>query len=368
MPPTFDVLIIGGGAIGSACARELAVTGRKVLVIEVGTPMGQAWRAAAGMLAPQIEAAGTDPLLELGVLARDYYDRLGTALQETTGVDLGIWREGIARLATDPADAEALQAKVVSQRQHHYSCEWLDSQELRVRWPWLGAALGALWAPEDGALDPERLVQALSADAERFGATTVSDRVIEVTAQGGRITGVVGDQGRYSAPQVVLAAGAWSKLIQGLPRAVPVEPVRGQMAALAWPAGMPRAIIYHKDSYLLTRGTEAIVGSTMEHAGFNPDVTSAGLAHIFSSTIALCPSLVRAKVRRSWAGLRPVTPDGLPIIGEEPELSGLWYATGHGRNGILLAGITGRIIAQLLNGERPDYDMMPFARDRFRTG
>lgn len=139
------------------------------------------------------------------------------------------------------------------------------------------------------------------------------------------------------------------------------------MAALAWPADMRRAIIYHKDSYVLTRGNEAILGSTMEYAGFSPEVTSAGVAHIFSSTMALCPGLVRAKVRRSWAGLRPVTPDGLPIIGEEPDLSGLWYATGHGRNGILLAGITGRIIAQLLNGERPDHDMAPFAPERFRA-
>jgi glycine oxidase len=367
MPQTFDVLIIGGGAIGSACARELAATGRKILVVEAGTPMGQAWRAAAGMLAPQIEATGTDPLLEFGVLARDHYNELGAALQETTGVDLGLWREGIARVASDPADAEALHAKVLSQREHHYRCEWLTSQELRVRWPWLGPAVGALWAPEDGALEPERLVQALSSDAERLGAATVTDRVVEVTVKDDRITGVVGERDRYSAPQVVLAAGAWSRLIQGLPRRVPVEPIRGQMAALAWPNGMRRAIIYHRDSYLLTRGSEAIVGSTMEHAGFNSEVTPAGVAQIFASTITLCPALVRAKVRRTWAGLRPVTPDGLPIIGEEPELSGLWYATGHGRNGILLAGITGRVIAQLLNGERPDYDMIPFSPKRFRA-
>ena len=302
--------------------------------------MGQAWRAAAGMLAPQIEAAGADPLLKLGVLARDHYDGLAAALQETTGIDLGMWREGIARGATDPTDAEALHAKVVSQREHNYRCEWLSDQELRVRWPWLGPTLGALWAPEDGALEPERLVQVHRLRRDE----------------------------REDVAQVVLAAGAWSKLIQGLPRMLPVEPVRGQMAALAWPDGMPRAIVYHKDSYLLTRSSEAIVGSTMEHAGFNPEVTPAGVAQILASTMTLCPALVRAKVRRSWAGLRPVTPDGLPILGEDTELAGLWYATGHGRNGILLAGITGRLIAQLLNGERPDYEMSPFSPKRFAKG
>jgi len=105
----------------------------------------------------------------------------------------------------------------------------------------------------------------------------------------------------------------------------------------------------------------------MEYAGFHPEVTPSGLAQIFSSAMAVFPGLVRAKVRRSWAGLRPVTPDGRPIMGHEPRLPGLWYATGHGRNGILLAGITGRIMAQLLNGDQPVYDVAPFTPERFRT-
>jgi glycine oxidase len=365
VPSTFDVVIVGGGAIGAACARELAAASRRVLVIEVGTPMGQAWRAAAGMLAPQIEADGNDPLLLMGLRARDHYDRLASALRETTGIDIALWRQGIARIATDPAEAAALQAKVAWQRKHHYSCEWLEDQELRRRWPWLGPALGALWAPLDGALDPERLVQALLADAERLGASIVRDRVTELIVHGDHVSGVAGERDRYSAPQVVVAAGAWSKLIEGLPRALAVEPVRGQMAALPWPGDIPPAIVYNKDSYLLSRGAEAILGSTMEYVGFHPEVTSAGLAQIFSGMMALCPGLVRAKVRRSWAGLRPVTPDGLPIIGREGRLSGLWYATGHGRNGLLLAGLTGQIIARLLSGEQLEDDLSPFAPERF---
>jgi glycine oxidase len=125
--------------------------------------------------------------------------------------------------------------------------------------------------------------------------------------------------------------------------------------------------VYHKDSYLLARGDEAILGSTMEYAGFQSEVTSAGLARILASTIALCPGLVRAKLRRSWAGLRPVTTDGLPIIGSEPRLPGLWYATGHGRNGILLAGLTGLLVTQLILGGQPDLDLRPFAPQRFGT-
>jgi glycine oxidase len=137
------------------------------------------------------------------------------------------------------------------------------------------------------------------------------------------------------------------------------------MAALPWPASVPRTIIYHKDCYVLARGGEAIVGSTMERVGFQPEVTAAGLAQIFAATVLLYPGLIRAKVRRTWAGFRPMTPDGLPIIGAEPRLDGLWYATGHGRNGILLAGITGVLIRQLLQGERPSADLSGFAPDRF---
>ena len=362
---TFDAIVVGGGAIGAACARELALSRRKVLVIEAGTDMGQAWRAAGGMLAPQIEADGSDPLLGLGLAARDHYDQLSAELRESTGIDLGLWRNGIARVATDIGDADALRAKVAWQQEQGYSSTWLDQNELRHRWPWLGPALGALWAPQDGALDPGRLVMGLLANAERLGASIVRDRVVGVVARSTGVEGVRTEVSRYAAPDVIIAAGAWSGLIDGLPSSLPVQPVRGQMAAVLWPEGVERAILYHRDAYILARGKEAILGSTMEYAGFHPEVTPEGLARILSATMTLCPGLIRAKVHRSWAGLRPVMPDGLPVIGREPELPGLWYATGHGRNGILLAGLTGVIMAELINGQEPSHDLTAFAPGRF---
>jgi glycine oxidase len=364
LPATFDVLIIGGGAVGAACARELARSGRRVGVLDRGEDRGDAWRAAAGMLAPQIEAHQDDPLFELGLAGRELYRDLAAALLETTGMDIGLWQEGILRVALEEADVAESRATAAWQRQQGHICDWLDAEEIGARWPWLAPTQGGLWAPHEGALQPDRLVGALLADAERHGAALLRDEAVALERSGDRITGVRGRES-YAAGHVVVAAGAWSGRLRGLPRPVSVEPVRGQMAALPWPAGVPRAIVYNRDCYIVARDGEAVIGSTMEYTGFDVGTTSGGLGRIFDRASALCPVLSTAELRRTWSGLRPMTPDGRPIIGPEPELDGLWYATGHGRNGILLAGITGVLIRQLIGGEEIDEDLSAVTPTRF---
>jgi glycine oxidase len=361
----YDVIVVGGGPVGAAAARELALAGRRVLVLDSDGDMGQGWRAAAGMLAPQIEADLDDPLLELGLAGRELYSTLAGALRDSTGIDIGLWREGIAHVAATEAEATDLRARCAWQRQHSFLSDWLDAEEVKARWPWLGPTAGALWAAREGALEPEKLVAALLADAERHGAVILRDTVVAVDQRGDRAAGVIGRTARYGAPDVLIAAGAWSGTIEGVPRPVAVAPVRGQMAALPWPASARRAIVYGHGGYLVARGDEAILGSTMEYVGFRAETTSAGLARIFGAATALCPSLSSASVRRTWAGLRPVTPDSRPIIGAEPRLPGLWYATGHGRNGILLAAITGVIVRQLLDGEPTVENIDAYAPARF---
>ncbi|MGH7528830.1 MAG: NAD(P)/FAD-dependent oxidoreductase [Gemmatimonadales bacterium] len=255
------------------------------------------------------------------------------------------------------------------QRDEALRCDWLESADVARRFPGAAPCRGALFAPDDGAVDPPALTRALLADATRQGAALVRQPVSSIMREGDRISGVDTPDGPIPAPQVVIAAGAWSGRIAGLPRPLPVEPVRGQLVAVPWPAATPRAILYGHQSYVLARGREAVLGSTMESVGFDPRVTELGVTTIRDGARRLIPALgpPSATPARAWAGLRPVTPDGHPIIGPDPEIRGLWYATGHGRNGILLAALTGEIIGMLLAGEAPAIDLAPFSASRFRS-
>jgi glycine oxidase len=362
-----DVAVIGGGVVGAACARAAARRGLTVTVFEPGPEPAAASPASAGMLAAQIERADAD-MLRLSVRARDLYEPLAPALQEATGIDIGFWRPGIASLAFDGAAETRLKEAAAAQRQAGLRCDWLEPDELRERWPGVdgeGATCrGALFAPEDGALDPQGLTRACLADARRLGATLVPERVEAIVQAAGRATGVTTAQGTTAAGHVVVAAGAWSPAIGGLPRTLPVEPVRGQMASTPWPRATPPGILYDDHRYVLARGEDALLGSTMEHAGFECRVTNEGLAQIFRGAVRLLPALITGPVRRMWAGLRPVTPDGLPIVGAEPTVRGLWYATGHGRNGVLLAGLTADIVADLVSEGKTPLDVAAWRPER----
>ncbi len=351
MTKTQDVVIIGGGAVGAACAREMARAGRSVLVLEPADRAGEAWRASAGLLAPQIGGNEDDPLFELGIAGREYYRDLAGPIREETGIDLGLTDSGILRIARGEAEETRLKESVAWQRQHGHRVDWLDPGEVRSDWPWVGEIDGALWAPADGSVNPIRMVEALRASAKKYGARFVADSAQALTIEAGKVTSVRGVAQSYTADATVLAAGAWSGRLQGLPRPVSVEPVRGQMAVKPWPAKLPRAIVYGADGYVLERGGEAICGATVEHAGFAAVVTPEGQKAVERAAVSLIPCLAEEKTSRGWAGLRPGTPDGLPIVGPEPSVPNLWYATGHGRNGILLAGITAIILGHQMANE-----------------
>jgi glycine oxidase len=351
MSPAPDVLVVGGGALGAATARALAIAGIRVMVIRPDPLPGEAWSAAAGILAAQIEALPGEALLSLGVAGRAFYRREAPVLAESTGIDIGLVQVGILQIATRESDVQSFKAKVAWQRQQAEAADFLEPEDVREGWPWLEPGFGAFWAPEDGVLLPDQLVAALLADAQRHGASVVTDRVTSLWCERDALQGVHGERSRYPAGQVVIAAGAWSGRIANLPRPLSVEPVRGQVLSWPWPAGRDGATVYGEHCYMLQRGNELLAGSTMEHAGFDASSTEEATALISKRLASLVPAIAATPPTARWAGLRPGTPDGVPIVGAEPRLKGLWYATGHGRNGILLAGITGELIAQGIAGE-----------------
>ena len=361
-----EVLVAGAGIIGAACARAAALRGLRVLICDPGPEPSAASPASAGMLAAQIEPVD-EQLRALSLRGRDLYDTIAPALHETTGIDIGLWREGIASLAFDEQGAATLREAVAHQRQAGLRCDWLEAADVAERFPAAAPCAGALFAPEDGAVNAPALTRALLADARRAGAQLLAARVERITTILGRATGAMTSLGTVRAEHVVIAAGAWSGRLGGLPRSLPIEPVRGQMAALPWPQGLPRAILYHDHGYVLARDGEALLGSTMEHVGFDAHVTKDGIAQIVAAAIRLLPRLSGQSPSRTWAGLRPVTPDGRPIVGPDPDVRALWYATGHGRNGVLLAALTGEIIANLIATGTSDMEIASLAPQRFTS-
>ena len=367
MSAGYDCVVIGGGIVGAATARALAARGQRVLVLDRAMPGGEASGASAGMLTPQVEVLADDPILPLAIAARERYAELVPELDRRTGVNVGWTGGGSVQVALDPEEARQLQAQVAAQRALGLEAEWLDRAALARRHPGIGPeAVGALHAPADARVNNVTLTAALLADAVRYGAEVADHEEVKgVVSASGRITAVESARARYATDRAVVAAGAWSPALTGLPRALPIEPVRGQIAVVPWPKGEPHGVLFGHHTYVVPRGEEAILGSTMEKAGFAKETTPGGLGAVFIGTIALLPSLAGQPILRTWAGLRPMTPDGRPLIGPDPDVEGLWYATGHGRKGVLLGPLTGEIIRDLMLDGRTAWDISPCAVTRF---
>jgi glycine oxidase len=318
------------------------------------------------MLAPFAEAEADDPTLALAVRARDLYAELVPALEEATGHDVGFHTDGILQLAFTEDEVATRKAAMTWQRQSGFPVDWLSADEVRALTPGVGPeVLGAALAPEDGGLNPMALREALLECAlTHHGARLLREGADQLVFEGERVVGVRTAGGTVAAGTVIVAAGSWSGRVRGLPRSLPIEPVRGQILCLPWPEGEPPAIVYCGAGYVMERGGKAICGSTMERAGFDATTTEDGLRGIREMASRIYPALGSVEPLDSWAGLRPMAPDRHPVIGPDPVVTNLWYATGHGRNGILLAAMTGELIAQLYTGEDIEYDLTPVSPAR----
>ena len=363
-----DVAIIGGGIMGSAVALRLAQRGVGVTVVERGIPGAEASSAAAGILGPQMEAEGPGPLLELGLASRALYPSLAEELRDATGIDVGYDRSGVLAVALDDAGEQELVDRRAWQQRRSLNVGWLTGDEVRTREPALGPAIrAALEFPEDAQVIARELARAFSQAAASAGARFLTGRYVRrVLIENGQAIGVELDGETLPAGSVVVAAGSWSGLVEGggVPATV-VRPARGQLVSIETRPPLFRHVVSVRGGYIVPRrdGT-VIAGSTVEMAGFRKQVTVAGLAGILTLARTLVPALADAPVTGTWSNFRPFTEDHLPVLGATP-VRGLVLATGHFRNGILLAPITAEAIAELVATGRSAIDLAPFSVTRF---
>jgi glycine oxidase len=351
-----DAIVVGGGAVGSAIARALALRGLSVILVERNADATGATWAAAGMLAPLGEAGEPGAFLDLGLESLRLWPDFARAIEEESGSNLGFLRSGKLQIAFSAAEASTLEARRDWVARISPEVEWIEGNALRTLEPSVSPrARAGLLIPRDYQVDNRRLGDALRAAAERAGVTVREGVVRRVLTKNGAATGVELDGGsRIRSARVVLAAGCWSGGIGGLPRPLPVRPVRGQMLALDARDVPLTRIVATPDVYLVPRGDGTLlVGATVEEAGFRAVATAGGMLRLLEAAVRAAPLLEDAPVREAWAGLRPGTPDDLPILGEDPDVGGLFYATGHYRNGILLTPVTAALLTAMIVRDPP---------------
>lgn len=375
--PIDSILIVGGGVCGLGVGWRLAQAGRPVTVLErreigPGSLPAATW-ASAGMLAPHVEAEpGEEKLLSLLLESHARWPAFARELQEASGVDVGYRTEGTLVVALDRDQAERLRFQYEFQRSLGLELVWLSGDAARQREPHLSRhVVAALYSPHDHQVDNRQALLALrQAFLAAGGVLRERATVAEILVGNGEVQGVRLASGEtLHAPVVVIAAGAWSATLSGLPPEAqpPVRPVKGQMLALQTPSNAPllRHVIWGRDVYLVPRKDgRLLVGATVEEKGFDVQLTAGGVYQLLRRAWELLPGIDEAPLIELWAGLRPGSRDDAPILGAT-SVKGLILATGHYRNGILLAPITADAVSHLiLTGETPE-SIRSFGIERF---
>lgn len=354
---SWDVVVIGGGVMGCGTAFELARHGVRTLVLERSVPGAEASSAAAGILGAQVESHGDGPLFELALHSRKLYPKWADSLAEETGIDVEFRPSGVLLVAYDAkAQATALRERSF-QKKRGCSLEALRGTALKQAAPALGPDVhGALRFREDARIDPPKLLRALRIGAERRGVTFRSGVLAKrVVTSEGRAEGVLLDNGQtIHAGKVVVAAGSWSSLVEGVPMpAGGVVPARGQIVQLDLPVPVFEPVLFGPKCYLVPRDDgRVLIGSTLEFVGYRREVTAVAVRDLLDAAIRLVPTLAQATLGNTWSNFRPYTQDAAPFIGEA-ETRGLLLATGHYRNGILLAPATAALVTSLVLGKKP---------------
>ncbi|OCQ96030.1 glycine oxidase ThiO [Nostoc sp. MBR 210] len=356
---TSDVLIIGGGVIGLAIAVELKLRGTNVTVL-CRDFQAAATHAAAGMLAPDAEIIQDEMMGKLCRRSRALYPEWTSKLEDLTGINPGYWACGILAPVYQPPKSAATGDS---------PAYWLDKTAIHQYQPGLSNdVVGGWWYPEDAQVDNRALAQALRTAAQSLGIEIKDNiTVAGLIQQQGQVIGVQTNQGVMRTGHYVLAAGAWSSELLPLP----VTPRKGQMLSIRLPEFVPelplRRVLFGENIYIVPRRDRSIIlGATSEDVGFAPNNTPAGIQSLLQQAIRLYPQLQDYSIQEFWWGFRPATPDELPILGTS-HCANLTLATGHYRNGILLAPVTAALIADLICEQKSDSLLAHFHYSRFHT-
>jgi glycine oxidase len=378
---TADVVVAGGGVVGTAIAWRAATAGFSVVVVDPGAG-DAASLVAAGMLAPVSESMfGEGALLRLNLLALRRFPGFAAELEQASRRSVGLRQEGTLAVAYDPGDLAALARMTAFRRSAGLDAEDLDGRACRRLEPFLASEVrGGVRCAGDWSVDNRRYVAALRGAMRAAGVRVVRGRVSEVRAAGGRVSGVQlagGETGTVGGDAVVVAAGCWSGAIKGLPEGLRdgVRPVKGQLLRLRMPAGMPpvlsrtvRATVRGAEVYLVPRtGGEVIVGATSEERGYDREVTAGAVHDLLRDAMSVVPVVSELNLAETCAGLRPGTPDNGPVLGAAGP-AGLLVATGHYRNGILLSAATADAAIACLAGQPPAAEWEPFSPQRLTAG
>lgn len=356
-----DVCVIGSGVIGRCAALALAERGVRVDIVSKAVP-GTASRAAAGLLAPSVEG-GSGAAHDFAIAARDAYPDFLDRLRDFVRARVEFSRAGILSVALDDDSEHKLRSRT--------DAPWLSPNEVRSLEPALAPTRGGILSELDGYVDNVALMDALerATQAMRPRIREIDGLVARLELQQNSATLILAPGNRVACAATVLAAGAWSTLIAGLPRPLPLFPLKGQMiryaaAAASGPVSLSRPV-YGAGVYVVSRGgSRILVGATSEDAGFDISLTQDAAAGLKRGAEQLFPQFADVPPEHQWAGIRPMTNDALPVLGTDPEFPALIYACGHSRNGILKAPISATCVAQLFLGEQSPYDLAPFSPTR----
>ncbi|WAH36966.1 glycine oxidase ThiO [Alicyclobacillus dauci] len=364
MDELFDVIVIGGGAIGMTSAWRIAQTGRRVLLLERGQLGGEASSAAAGMLGAQLEVSEPGPFYQLCLESRSLYENFVNELYEITGIDAQLMHNGIFQLAYSETEAQALHERMKWQTAGGANAEWIDSQSVAEQEPVLSGCLGALLLPDDSNVNARLLTRSLGVAVHRTCTVHEGIHVTDIQPLSGGGYTVMTATNSYIGESVVVAAGAWAeRLLQPFSTPCTIRPVKGQLLTIRPRHGQRlRRTVFNDHVYLVPkRDGTIVVGATEERdSGFNRDVTIDSLMSLLFAAQRIAPGLHDAVFEQSWTGLRPGSPNGQPWIGEIPEYPGLHVAVGHFRNGILLSPVTGNMVTQSVKGEPWPERWQPF--------